>query len=192
LDKDPGTYWYRVRANTVLGYSEWSNVVKVTVEQPPRQITLKNSMSEGNGNILDQVVQFKVSATNSFGSSDYLTDDAFSQCRDLPGEGIYLNDSRSFIINQEPPYFVYIGIGTWETDFFMCSSDFPFFKRTSFTTVDWEFYNVWIIVQVLSHEGNWNWEIKGDYTMRNPYNLKLYIDGNPVTVYDFKVTPVSQ
>jgi hypothetical protein len=126
-----------------------------------RQITIKNQITSGLN--LQQVVQVKVSATNSFSRSDLLTDDP-AQCLALPGEAINRSGSRTFDMTIGDNYYVFIGIGTWDTDFFFCSTNYPWFKRLFFTDPNFYTYYVYTIVRVNGHSsGNWDWTISGSY-----------------------------
>jgi len=167
LTRAPGTYYYRARVyvggGVAIGYSDYSNVVKVIVTAPSRSITLKNSMSTGL-NIHD-IVQVKVATTASsvYTRSDLLTNDP-ARCLYLPGESIKPAGSKQFTMTLGNNYFVYIGIGIWDMDNFNCSYTTPWFKRTFFTTVNFRTYYVWTVVQVTGHtSGNWTWTISGSY-----------------------------
>jgi len=179
--KTPGTYCYRVEFS---GMGNFSAPACVTVTAISRSVTITNSMS-ASLNIHD-VVQFKVSTTNNFGRSDFLTDDP-AECLYLPGESIAPGHSRSFDITVGQNYFVFIGIGIWDLDNFLCSSQSPWFKRRFFTDVNFNTWYVWTVVQVSGHEsGDWVWNIQGSYLNGT---LQVVPEGSPgiafnVTAYN--------
>lgn len=164
LDRPAGTYWYRVRAYDATGggWTPYSDVLQVTVEDDPRRLTLRNRMSTSLS--IHEVVQVKVIPPNTtFGRSDRLTDDPAS-CLELPGESIQPGQSRSFDVAIGDAYWVFIGIGIWDLDNVSCPASAPWFKRRFFTDPSFNLWYVWAEVHVTGHEsGDFGWTISGSY-----------------------------
>jgi hypothetical protein len=174
--KTAGTYCYRAVPSGLL---TWSNAACVAVSPSPTiQLRITNSVSTAL--ILDQVVQVKIAGSESalFTRQDLLSTDKV--CRSLPGEGINSGASQSFTVpGGGPDYWVFIGMGTWETDLVSgaCPVSSPWFKRTFFflqPTGAWRW--VWRTVHVQGHtSGEYLWTITGsDYA-----NLFINPAGSP-------------
>lgn len=164
LDREAGTYWYRVRAYDAAGggWTPYSDVLQVTVENDPRRFTIRNQMSTSLS--IHEVVQVKVIPPNTtFDRSDRLTDDPAS-CLGLPGESIQSGQSRSFGVTIGDAYWVFIGIGIWDLDNAGCPSSRPWFKRRFFTDPSFNVWYVWTEVHVSGHDsGDFGWTISGSY-----------------------------
>lgn len=178
-DKSSGTYCYRV--GFASGIFSNPACVNVNIPVETRQVTINNQILSGLN--LQQVVQVKVSGTNSFSRSDLLTDDP-AQCLNLPGEAINRGDSRTFDITVGQNYYLFIGIGIWDLDNFLCQYTHPWFKRRFFTDPSYYTYYVYTIVSVSGHEGgNWDWAISGSYL-----NGTLVVTPSGNDPIDFTVT----
>ncbi len=189
LTRQPGTYYFRARvlvgASPNHDFSPYSSVVQVVVTAPTRSITLQNNMSTSLN--LHEIVQIKVAPTEAgvFMKNDLLTTDSASGCRSLPGESIISGSSRTFNITIGNDYWVFIGIGIWDMDNFLCSWSSPWFKRTFFTDTNFNIHYVWRTVHVQGHSsGNMVWTISGSYLNGT---LAVYPQGGS-PIY-FNVTP---
>jgi hypothetical protein len=164
-----------VAANCVVGGSNPRTVTVVagtTVETTfnvacsapaARRVRIVNNITSGLN--LQQVVQFKVAATEGavYTRSDLLTPDP-AECLALPGEAINRGGSRTFDITIGNNYSVYIGIGIWDLDDFLCPFGSTWFKRRFFTDPGFNTYYVWTVVNVRDHQsGEWQWTITGSY-----------------------------
>ena len=179
-DKANGYYCYRVGSNPIFSQPRCITVNKV------RQITIRNQITSGLN--LQQVVQVKVSSTNTFSHADLLTDDP-ARCLYLPGEAINRGGSETFNITIGSNYYVFIGIGTWDLDNFFCSTPFNWFKRRYFTTADFLTYYVYTVVRVTEHySGNWDWTITGSYL--NSTLVVTPTGSSPIGFYVTRVDPI--
>jgi predicted small lipoprotein YifL len=169
-----GTYAADVSiASSSAGNSPQAVHVTFTVsphQAAARRITIRNS--KATTDFLTDVVRIKVAATEGtprsntgvFVPSDLLTSDPAS-CLDLPGDGITPGHSRTFDVTVGSNYSVFIGIGKWDLDNFLCPASRPWFKETWFTqsqtgTMWW----VWRTINVSNHtEGTWEWTVSGSY-----------------------------
>ena len=177
LSRSPGQYWYRVRAMTMSSYTPYSNVVHVVVgTQGTRQLRITNQVGIQR---LEQVVQVKiVPVGGTFGSDDLLTPDTFT-CWNLPGESINPGESRTFEVSIGDDYWVFIGMGIWETDLVtgLCSINYPWIKTRFFTDLDFNIHYVWVEAHVSQHTGGiYDWTITGSYL---DGNLSLNPTGSP-------------
>lgn len=185
-NKSNGTYCYRVGLSSSGPFSQPRCVTVDIPPVQPRQVTIVNSLPAGLN--LTQVVQVKVSSTNSFSRIDLLTDDP-AQCLSLPGEAINRGGSSTFNITIGSNYYVFIGIGVWDLDNFFCSLGYNWIKRRFFTDPNFNTWYVWVIVQVTGHNnGNWQWTISGSYlngslvvTPANSSSIHFNVTGgNPI------------
>jgi hypothetical protein len=187
LTRQPGTYYYRARVlvGMLHDYSPYSSAVRVVVTAPIRSITIQNNTSTSLN--LREIVQFKVALTEAgvFSKTDLLTDDSASSCRSLPGESIPSGSSETFQITAGNDYWVFIGLGLWDMNNFLCSSSSPWFKRTYFTDTSYNIHYVWRTIRVQGHTGgNMVWTISGSYLNGT---LAVYPQGGS-PIY-FNVTP---
>ncbi len=187
LTRQPGTYYYRARVlvGMLHDYSPYSSAVRVVVTAPIRSITIQNNTSTSLN--LREIVQFKVALTEAgvFTKTDLLTDDSASSCRSLPGESIPSGSSETFQITAGNDYWVFIGLGIWDMNNFLCSWSSPWFKRTYFTDSNYNIHYVWRTIRVQGHTGgNMVWTISGSYLNGT---LAVYPQGGSA-IY-FNVTP---
>ncbi len=126
-----GTYSYRARARvgSTSSYSNYSSTATVNVQAAPRSVTIVNNITTALS--INQVVQVKVSTTSTGWKTpaDRLTPDNQSQCLSLPGQSIAVGGRQTFTITEGSAYYVFIGIGKWDMDNFLCSMYSPFYKR---------------------------------------------------------------
>jgi len=166
LTRDEGTYYYRARAwrgVVPTGFTPYSNVVTVEIAEPTRSITLINNASSSMH--LKNVVQMKIARFENgvYKYEDLLCNDP-GECLYLPGDHIQPGESNNFEIPIGPIYYVFIGMGTWETFFALCGSATPWCKRRFFTTTGGDNVWVWKVIHVVGHQtGESNWTITGSY-----------------------------
>jgi hypothetical protein len=183
LSRGPGTYYYRVRAYLGFDATPYSGVTQHVVTQAARTLVIEN-FARADRN-LDAVVQVKIALSHEgvFTAPDLLTDE-LPECYGLPGDEIAVGQSRRINLFRSD-YYVFIGLGTWETNDFTCTDSRPWSKRTWFQSPASGLHWVWQVVRMTGHEsGEAVWTLSGDYL---DGTLAVHPEGNPPI--PFAVTP---
>jgi hypothetical protein len=158
------------RSVSIVAGIENSVTFNISCQASTRRVTLRNLKSDND--LLQDIVQVKVatvegtpgSGTGVFVREDLLIDD-WAECLPVPGPTIPRGQSAWFDPGVND-YYVFIGIGKWETnDVGSCSdSESTWFKRTFATDQNFNLYWSWVVVRVTDHtSGDWEWTISGSY-----------------------------
>lgn len=126
LQREYGTYWYRVRTREDGNYSAYSDPIKVDVQEvsETRTLTVENDL--GSSTTFRKVVRFRYAQTEDLLYNDPDTEqlDRDDYCRSTPGNSINSGETISFDVSSIPFYYeVYIGLGDWVQNQGACTGD---------------------------------------------------------------------
>lgn len=160
LSKSSGTYYYRIRAYTYLGYTEWSNGVAVTVTASgaPTLTITNNFSSTGSNTVLQLRIGPNLSTIRS--NAAYEVMGSVNSCYSLPGVDVAPGETVSFDVSDYAPnYSVYIGLGRWDFNGF-CTATNKWARKL--WSINGSYNQFWIAtgINVTNHSGDYPWTLR--------------------------------
>lgn len=154
LTKSTGNYWYRVKANTINGWTPYSNVFHVAVDSTnttttPNTLRIINNLNGGvdqYGNDwgkLNNIIRVRVSSTcdnvvNGYGELLYpheWTDDP-GNLQIIPPGSHRDFDISNVILSADNSYCVFIQTGWWDTVLDVNTHEFLYYEKRNSNVLD--------------------------------------------------------